>query len=136
MVNDPIGDLLIRIKNGYMARIDKIVCDYCKINERILEILKEAKFIGDFKVNKVDFKRAKKGKRKEFEIDLLYLGKKPALFGVVRISKPGVRIYEDKDGLRKYLSEVGLVIVSTAKGLMKLKDALGKCGGEVICRVW
>lgn len=131
MVVDSIGDLLIRIKNAYLAKKDSTKVCYSKINEKILAILKKNRYIKDFKVEKSE---------REILIELLYFGrrrKRAALDGVVRISKPGVRIYEDTKGLRKYLSEVGLIIVSTPKGLMRLRRALKEnTGGEVICRVW
>jgi len=137
MTNDAVADLLIRIKNSYMVRKKVIEVDYFGLGGEILRILKSNKFIKDFRVKEVPFARKKDKTRKVFEIELLYLKRKAVLDGVERVSKCGVRMYEGKDDLKKYLSKVGIYIVSTSKGVMSLGEAIkAGSGGEVICRVW
>jgi len=137
MVSDPIADLLIRIKNAYLARNTKLRVGYSKVKSEILEILKDNGYIKDYKVEEVSFPSKKDKTKKEFKLELLYFDRKPVLEGVVRISKPGMRVYEGKDGLKSFSREVGVTVVSTPKGLMTISGAISKnLGGEILFRVW
>lgn len=130
MLTDPIADMLIRIKNGYLARHKTVEFPYSKMKESLAEILVKTGFLAKTEVL---------GQKKPplVRVTLKYEGKTPALAGVQRVSKPGLRIYAGKDKLPQVLGGLGTVIVSTPRGLMTDKEAkkLG-LGGEVICKVW
>jgi small subunit ribosomal protein S8 len=125
---DPISDLLIRIQNGYMAYKKSIMCPASKIKIAILNILKKQGYITDFKESK---------ETHEIEIILKYENKEPAMTGVSRVSKLGLRIYSGWKKLPKVMNGYGICIVTTSKGVMTAKDAKKlKMGGEVLCKVW
>lgn len=123
---DPIANLLTVIRNGYMARKKTISVPYSKLKEEILKILTKERYISSSKL-----------KEKELEITLKYENDKPALLGIRRVSKPGLRIYRGAKKIPKVLSSYGITIVSTSKGVMTDKEAKKmKLGGEIICQVW
>jgi len=129
MINDPIADFLIRIKNGYLAKKTEVSVPYSKIKENLGKILVEEGYLEKLKI--------KNEKLKIIELTLKYEGKRPALTDVQRVSKPGLRIYVDKTKIPKVLGGLGITIISTPKGLMTDKEARKKgLGGEVICKVW
>jgi small subunit ribosomal protein S8 len=129
VVNDPIGDMLIRIKNGYLARKDVVEVPYSKMKEEIAKILVKEGYLKKFKIENLKFKILK--------LELKYEGKRPAIEGVKRISKPGVRIYAKAGEIPKVKYGFGITIVSTSKGIMTDREAKKKnLGGEVICQVW
>lgn len=130
MTSDTISDFLIRIKNAYAARQKAIEVPYGKALEQIGKILKDEGFLGD-----VRWKTREK--RKVLLVALLYQNRKPALLGVSRISKPGLRVYVSKKRIPIIFGGAGLVVVSTPKGIMSGKKASKKnLGGELICKVW
>lgn len=136
MVNDTIADLIIRIKNSYLARQKSLTAPYSKIGAGILKILKEEGFIKDFKTVKEKFLHSK-NTYSVFEIDLLYKNRLPAMTNIRRISKPGVRIYTEARKIPYVLSGYGIAIISTPKGIISGKEAKKKAlGGEIICSVW
>ncbi|MFC1612384.1 30S ribosomal protein S8 [Patescibacteria group bacterium] len=129
MLTDPISDMLIRIKNAYMAGKRDVIMPSSKVKFNIAKILKENAFIGEIKESG--------DKKKELKIELLYKDKKPAIEEVKRISKPGRRIYAGTKELPIVLSGYGIAILSTSKGIMTNKEAKKlKVGGEVICEVY
>jgi len=129
VVNDPIGDMLIRIKNGYLARRAVVEVPYSKMKEEIAKLLVKEGYLKKFKIENLKFKILK--------LELKYEGKRPAIEGVKRISKPGVRIYAKAGEIPKVKYGFGITIVSTSKGIMTGKEAKKKnLGGEVICQVW
>lgn len=129
MVNDSISDLLIRIKNSYLARHKTLSAPYFKLGEKLINILVKEGYIEDVKVEGI--------KKKNFLIKLKYDKKTPALTNLERVSKPGLRIYVRKNNLPRVLKGLGITILSTSKGLMTGKDARKRgLGGEVLCRVW
>lgn len=131
MITDPIGDMLIRIKNGYRARKQVVKVPYSSQKETIAKVLVKEGYLEKSQV------ASQKSKVKTLELTLKYEGKKPALEGVRRVSKPGVRIYARKDKIPKVKFGLGITIVSTPKGIMTGKEAQKKnLGGEVICQVW
>ena len=128
-MNDPIADLLIRIKNGYMAKKREVVLPWSKILENIAEIFKKQGYLEEVKVEKDQFRT--------LILSLKYIGKKPALTSIKRISKPGVRRYIKAKNIKPVLNGFGTMIVSTPDGLMTGRKAKEKSlGGEVICEVW
>ena len=132
VVNDPIGDMLIRIKNGYLARKDVVEVPYSRVKEEIAKILVKEGYLRNVKCQMTNGKSGK-----ILRIELKYDGKRPAIEEVKRISKPGVRIYAKAGEIPKVKYGFGITIVSTSKGIMTDKEAKEKnLGGEVICQVW
>jgi len=132
VVNDPIGDMLIRIKNGYLARKDVVEVPYSKMKEEIAKLLVKEGYLKNLKSQMSNVKSGK-----ILRIELKYEGKRPAIEGVKRISKPGVRIYAKAGEIPKVKYGFGITIVSTSKGIMTGREAKKKnLGGEVICQVW
>jgi small subunit ribosomal protein S8 len=129
MITDPISDMLIRIKNAYLARKDEVVFPYSKMKLAIVEILKNNGYVRNAEVVGEP--------HKEIKVGLLYKNNQSAMQEVQRVSKPGRRIYSAAKELAKVKSGFGLSIVSTPKGLMTGKDARkANVGGEIICEIY
>jgi len=132
MVTDPIADLLTRIRNGHMAKHDKLDIPSSKVKQAIVRILKEEGYIKNFKV--VDGK----GKHPVIRVYLKYESNgKPVINGLTRVSRPGRRVFCSKDDYPKVLNGLGISILTTNMGIMANNKAktLG-IGGEVLCNVW
>jgi small subunit ribosomal protein S8 len=135
-VNDPIADMLTRIRNAVIAGHTVTAMPSSKMKADIAKILKEEGFIKSFQI--VD---GEKPGQKVLRIRLKYVGerrdRKPILSGIQRVSRPGRRIYTGKRDIPWVLSGMGIAILSTPKGVMTGKQArkLG-VGGEVVCKVW
>lgn len=131
-MTDPIADMLTRLRNGIMAKHEKVVIPFSKIKEDIAIILKDEGFIENFKVLDVD------NHKSSIKVYLKYLnGNVPAISGLTRRSKPGSREYVAKDNIPVVVNGIGIAILSTNKGIMTDR----KCreigvGGELICCVW
>ena len=131
MVNDPISDMLIRIKNASNMYHKSVTLPYTKMGSEILRILKQEGYIDNFEEQTIDNK-------KMLRIYLRYgPNKEKFIVGVRRISKPGRRIYVGKDRLPRVLDGLGTALISTPKGIMTDREArkAGQ-GGEVICFIW
>ena len=130
-MNDPISDMLIRIKNAGMAGHATVSVPFSKIKSNILRILKNENFIDGFE---------KKGKKVKKTIVVKLRQTKEGdtyISDVKRISKPGRRIYKQSDKLFPIKQGYGIAILSTSKGIMTGKEAKKqKLGGEVICEIW
>ena len=132
MVTDPIADLLTRIRNAHMAKHDKLDIPSSKVKQAIVRILKEEGYIKNFKV--VD----SKGKNLVIRVYLKYDPHgRPIINGLQRVSKPGRRVYCNKDTHPRVLDGLGISILTTNQGIMANRKAknLG-IGGEVLCNVW
>lgn len=135
-VNDPIADMLTRIRNAMMAGLTVTAMPSSKIKADIAKILKEEGFIKSYQV--VDGERPD---QKVLRIRLKYVGerrqRRPVLTGLKRVSRPGRRIYTGKRDIPWVLSGMGIAILSTPKGVMTGQQArkMG-LGGEIICKVW
>lgn len=131
MTTDPIADMLTRIRNAVMAQHDSVHVPVSKIKLFIAKILKEEGFIRDYDV-------LKSTTQKMINIRLQYNEKRePSLNGIKRISKPGLRVYVEKDAIPNVYGNVGISILSTSQGLMTGREAKRKgIGGEVLCYVW
>lgn len=130
MTTDPIADLFTRIRNGYMAHLREVSAPYSKLKESILDVLKQGKFIDEYKIE--DRKN-----HKVFVISLRYEGKRPAVTRIERGSTPGRRQYVGTKDIPNVLGGMGLVIMSTPGGVMAGKEAKRKkLGGELLGRVW
>jgi small subunit ribosomal protein S8 len=131
VVIDPLADFLIRIKNGYLVRKKVVDVPWSKMKGKLAEMLVKEGYLKNSKV------KSEKSKFKTLELELKYEGKKPALTGVKRISKPGVRIYAKVSKIPKVKQGFGITISSTPKGLMTDKEAKkSHQGGEIICQIW
>mgnify|MGYP005837959733 FL=1 len=135
-VNDPIADMLTRIRNAILADHTLAAMPSSKLKVAIAKILQEEGYISNYEV--VDGKSAG---QKILRIHLKYVGerrnRKPVITGLQRVSRPGRRVYTGKKEIPWVLSGIGVAILSTPKGVMTGKRArqLG-VGGEVICKVW
>jgi small subunit ribosomal protein S8 len=129
MLTDPIADLLTRIRNALAANKKTVAAPYSRMKEAIVKILKSEGYIKDYQVSGDKLK-------KQLEIVLKYHQNQPLMTELVRISKPGVRLYSDKDQLYRFLRGPGIVILSTSKGIITGRKAkkLG-IGGEIICQI-
>lgn len=129
-MTDPIADLLIQIKNGYMSYKEELTIPFSLQKKRIVQLLEKEGYIG-----KAD--QTRDDKKPSLKLKLVYKGKTPRFTNVVRISKPGRRVYVKADEIPTVLGGLGMVIVSTPKGLMTGKQAKkSKMGGELICKLW
>ena len=135
-INDPISDMLTRVRNAVMAGQSQVAMPSSKIKAEIAKILKDEGFLESFEV--VD------GENPSFRtlrLKIKYVGerreRRPVLSGIVRISSPGRRIYTKKVEIPWVLSGLGVAILSTPKGVMTGARArqLG-VGGEILCKVW
>lgn len=135
-VNDPISDMLTRIRNGIMAGHQLVALPSSKLKVSIAKIMKEEGYVTSYEV--VD---GKVSGQKILRIRLKYVGerreRKPVITGLERISRPGRRVYTGKQEIPWVLSGMGVAILSTPKGVMTGQRArqLG-VGGEVLCKVW
>ena len=132
VVNDPIADMLTRIRNAQVAKHDSVVIPASNAKKAIAKILLDEGYIKAFE--KVD-----DGVQGQIKITLKYLNGKqqPVIAGLKRISKPGLRIYAGADELPKVLKGLGIAIISTSKGVMTDKAArAAHVGGEVLAFVW
>ena len=130
-MTDPIADMLTRIRNAIQARFERVDIPSSKIKVEIARTLKEEGYISDYKV-------IRDNKQGILRIYLKYdENKRSAISGLKRVSKPGLRIYRDKDSLPKVMSGLGIAIISTSKGILTDREArrMG-VGGEVLCFVW
>lgn len=129
-MTDPIADMLTRIRNGISIKQETVKMPYSKIKEAIANLLKEEGYISEVKVSGED--------KKDLEISLKYLEDgSNVIHGLKRISKPGLRIYANKEELPKVLNGLGTAVISTSKGI--ITDAKAReigVGGEVIAYIW
>jgi|WetSurMetagenome_2_1015567.scaffolds.fasta_scaffold304248_2 small subunit ribosomal protein S8 len=129
-VTDPIADMLTRIRNGIMVRHDSVTVPASKLKLGIAKILKDEGFISDYEIVK--------GKpHREIKVQLRYIDNKPAISGLKRISKPGLRMYVQKKEIPRVYGGLGIAILSTSQGLKTGQQAWRQgSGGELLCYVW
>lgn len=130
-VNDPIGDMLTRLRNASRAHHATVVMPTSRLKVEILKVLKEEGYIGDFTVHE----RAPQG---EVTVNLKYgPDKVPAINELRRVSRPGLRRYVSVDRIPQVLGGMGVAILSTSRGVMGDTAARAqKVGGELICTVY
>ena len=131
-VTDPISDMLTRVRNASKARLDTAVMPSSKLKTEIAKILLEEGYINSFEVSDGENING------ILKIYLKYgSDSKGVIEGLKRISKPGLRVYSEKENIPRVLGGLGTVIISTSQGIMTGKKAkkLG-IGGEIICHVW
>jgi small subunit ribosomal protein S8 len=130
IVTDPIADMLTRIRNALMVRHDSVLVPASRIKLAIAKILKEEGFVTNYEVV---------GKpHRTIKIQLRYMeDNKPAISGLRRISKPGLRIYVQKREIPRVYGGLGISILSTSAGLKTGHQAWKQgAGGEILCYVW
>jgi small subunit ribosomal protein S8 len=131
-VNDPISDMLTRIRNANQALLPAVEIPHSRMKESIAGILKREGYIADFAVeDKADVTK------KRMKLKLKYQGKKSVIEGLRRISTPGLRRYVGSTEIPRVRGGLGVAVVSTSEGLMTDVQARKKnIGGELICYVW
>ena len=131
ILSDPIADMLTRIRNGLAAKHKEVVVPSSKEKLTILNILKDEGYI-------VDAVLKEEGSHKDIVVTLKYDNNgESVISGLKRISKPGLRVYAEKDKLPKVINGLGIAIISTNKGILTDKQARAKdVGGEVLAFVW
>jgi small subunit ribosomal protein S8 len=130
MVTDPIADMLTRIRNAIIAHHDTVQMPLSKTKLSLAKILKDEGFITDYTV-------LKDGSHRVIKITLKYVDNQPAILGLERVSKPGLRIYVGRREIPRVYGGLGIAIVSTPKGLVVGHEAWRQnLGGEVLCYVW
>jgi small subunit ribosomal protein S8 len=131
MMTDPIADLLTRIRNASRAEHEKVDIPASKLKVRITEILKSEGFIKNFRL----MEEKKPG---TLRVSLKYgAGNERVISGLVRISKPGRRVYVGKDKIPSILGGMGVAILSTSRGVMTDREVRKQgLGGEVLAYVW
>ena len=131
VINDPIADMLTRIRNGLIARHDSVTMPASNMKKAIAKILLDEGYIKS-----VDF--VDDGLQGQIKITLKYIqGRESVIKGLKRISKPGLRVYARSSEIPKVLGGLGIAIVSTSKGVMTDKEARNAgVGGEVLAYIW
>ena len=131
LMNDPIADMLTRIRNALIARHDTVTLPASNMKKSIAKILMDEGYIKS--VDYID-----DGLQGQIKIVLKYAeGKQSVIKGLKRISKPGLRVYARNEELPKVLGGLGVAIISTSKGVMTDKEARkAGVGGEVLAYIW
>ena len=130
-VNDPIGDMIARIKNAATRKRNKVATPASKMRQRVLDVLESEGYIRGYTLVQ------QPGQFPEFEIELKYFDDQPVIAEITRVSKPGRRVYSGIDDPKPIKNGLGISILSTPKGVMS--DSVAReqnVGGEVLCRVY
>lgn len=133
-MNDPIADMLTRIRNALIRQHPTVSIPHSKMKEAIARVLKEEGYITDYQV-------MQQKPQNVIQIELKYLGgrrdRRSVITGLERVSKGGRRVYVGKQDVPWVLSGMGIAVLSTSRGLMTGQAArrLG-IGGEVVCKIW
>jgi small subunit ribosomal protein S8 len=130
-INDPLGDMLTRIRNAQMRRRPKVVTPASNIRGRVLDVLAEEGYIRGY--TRVE----QKGALPTFEIELKYYNGQPAIREIKRVSTPGRRVYSPVRNLPTVANGLGVAILSTPKGVMSDSKAREEnVGGEILCSIF
>ena len=129
-LTDPISNMLANVRNAIRAGHETVDVPASKLTGRILDIFKNDGYIEDFKLMKDNAQGT-------YKVYLKYQGKKAAIIGLKRISKPGLRVYTQNDTIPRVLNGLGTAVISTSKGVISDRDARKfSIGGEVLCYIW
>jgi len=131
-VTDPIADMLTRIRNAIVVRHDTVSVPASNMKVALAKILKEEGFVADYQVVRGS------SVQDAIRISLHYRDEgEPAIAGLKRVSKPGLRVYVGKGEVPRYYGGLGVAIISTSKGVMTGKQAWREgVGGELLCYIW
>ena len=129
-INDPLGDLLTRIRNGQRARKDSVLSPASKLRTRVLDVLQREGYIRGYSEETLN-------EHPGVRIELKYFEGQPAIQHVARVSKPGRRVYSGSKELPVVRNSLGITIVSTPKGVLSDAEARAQnVGGEVLAEVF
>jgi small subunit ribosomal protein S8 len=130
-VNDPVGDMLTRLRNASRARHDKVVIPHSKLKVEIARVLKDEGYIGEFTVHQRE-------PQSEITVQLKYgQDRSSAITGIKRVSKPGLRRYVPVREIPRVLGGMGIAVLSTSKGILSDGEARKQnIGGELLCTVY
>lgn len=129
-MNDPLGDMLTRIRNAQMRGMSKVVTPSSKLRARVLDVLQSEGYIRGYA-------EIEKDGHKNLEIELKYYEGQPVISEIKRVSKPGRRVYSSVTDIPLVRNGLGISILSTSKGVMSDNVARNEnVGGEVLCRVF
>jgi len=129
-MNDPLGDLLARIRNAQLRNKSKVTSPNSRLRESVLDVLKSEGYIRGYAV-------VEKDGRSQIEVELKYFDGEPVIREIERVSKPGRRVYTSVRNLPRINNGLGVAIVSTPKGVMADHDARdANVGGEILCTVF
>lgn len=130
-INDPLGDMLTRIRNAQQRGKSTVSSPSSRLRERVLEVLQAEGYIRSFRVTQQGNGQA------ELEVELKYFDGEPVIRELKRVSKPGRRVYASVTDLPTIYNGLGVAIMSTSKGVMSDSDAREQnVGGEVLCTVF
>jgi small subunit ribosomal protein S8 len=130
-MSDPLGDMLSRIRNGQMANKSVIECPFAKLRENVCKVLVEEGFIRAYKIVEQD------NNKKALHIELKYSEGRGVIRKIDRVSKPGRRVYTSMKDMPRFYNGLGVLVVSTPRGVMADHDArAANVGGEVLCQVF
>ncbi len=130
-VNDPLGDMLTRIRNAQMRRKGKVSTPGSRLRANVLDVLEQEGYIRGY--SSTDHGNG----RTEFDIELKYFDGQPVIKQIERVSKPGRRVYSAVDAMPRVANGLGITIISTPKGVMADHAARDQnVGGEVLCKVF
>ena len=130
-VNDPLGDMLTRIRNAQMRKRGKVSTPGSSLRKKVLDVLQSEGYIRGYSTTEFG------NGRTEFEIELKYFDNEPVIRKIERVSKPGRRVYAAVDAMPRVANGLGVSILSTPKGVMADHAAReSHVGGEVLCTVF
>jgi len=130
-INDPLGDMLTRIRNAQMRKRTRVSTPGSKLRARVLDVLKAEGFIRGY--NTTEFGNG----RTEFEVELKYYDGEPVIKSIARVSKPGRRVYSTVSTVPRIANGLGMAILSTPLGVMADHEARERhVGGEVLCTIF
>jgi small subunit ribosomal protein S8 len=130
LLNDPLGDMLTRIRNAQMRKQPKVVTPASNLRARVLDVLQSEGYIRGYAEVAVNDKA-------EYQIELKYSDGEPVIREIQRVSKPGRRVYSSVKSIPRVADGLGVSILSTPKGVMSDQEARTQnVGGEVLCRVF
>lgn len=128
-MSDPIADMLTRIRNGQLAGHAKVSMPSSKVKSAVAKVLASEGYVNAYNISD-------KNGIPELTVDLRYFEGKPVIEMLKRVSRPGLRVYKNKQELPKVIGGLGVAIVSTSKGIMSDRDARqAGIGGEIMCYV-
>lgn len=135
-VSDPIADALTKIRNAYRAGHPQVIVNHSRLTEALVKILAAENFVNSVQVLEKDLEQ--KINYRRILVNLRYTNDgKPIIQGLVRISKPGRRVYVKADKVPSVYNNTGCALISTSQGVMVDRDArIQRVGGEYICKVW
>jgi small subunit ribosomal protein S8 len=130
LMNDPLGDMLTRIRNAQMRKRPNVMTPASSLRARVLDVLQAEGYIRGYSESETNGKA-------EFQIELKYFDGQPVIREIQRVSKPGRRVYSSVKAIPRVADGLGVSILSTPKGVMADHEARSQnVGGEVLCRVF